>query len=160
MARACAHDWLCVEALLDLTLTSVGAQTDRDFRIVIAGHDRPGAAVDDPRITFLEADWPVQAPGPDNVDSWRKKYAINQLVLGRGGGLLMFLDADDWVDVRLIEAARALIGPDQIGGVIEAGIVTDFQSLRAAPLPHPRLRWRVSPHLRLERHRPAAARCG
>jgi hypothetical protein len=94
------------------------------------------------------------------VDSWRKKYAINQLVLGRGGGLLMFLDADDWVDVRLIEAARALIGPGQIGAVIEAGIVTDFQSLRAAPLPHPRLRWRVSPHLRLERHRPAAARCG
>jgi hypothetical protein len=30
----------------------------------------------------------VQEPGPNNVDNWRKKYPINQLVLDRGGGLL------------------------------------------------------------------------
>ena len=30
----------------------------------------------------------MQEPGPNNVDSWRKKYAINQLVLDRGTGLL------------------------------------------------------------------------
>jgi hypothetical protein len=47
----------------------------------------------------------------------------------------MFLDADDWMDIGLVEAARAVIDPDQIGAVIEAGIVTDFQSLRAAPVP-------------------------
>jgi hypothetical protein len=137
IARACAHDWARVGALLDLTLSSVRAQTDPDFRIVIAGHDRPDSAADDPRITFVEADWPVEEPGPDNVDSWRKKYAIDQLVMERGGGLLMFLDADDWVDVGLVEAARAALGPDQIGAVIDVGIVTDFQSRRAAPLPHP-----------------------
>lgn len=137
MPRACADNWPLVEALLDLTLTSVCAQADSDFRIIVAGHDRPRTVIDDPRFTFLDADWPVQEPGPDNVDSWLKKYAMNQLVLERGGGLLMFLDADDWVDVGLVEAARALIGPDQIGAVIQAGIVTDFRSLRAAPLPHP-----------------------
>ena len=58
-------------------------------------------------------------------------------VLERGEGLLMILDADNWVDVRLVEAARATIGPDQIGGLIKTGVVTDFQTLRAAPLPHP-----------------------
>jgi hypothetical protein len=137
IARACARNWARVEALLELTLTSVRAQTDPDFRIVIAGHDRPGSAGGGPRITFLEADWPVEAPGPDNVDSWRKKYAINQLVMERGGGLLMFLDADDWLDVALVEVARLVLGPDQIGAVIDAGIVTDLRSLRAAPLPHP-----------------------
>ena len=30
----------------------------------------------------------MQEPGPNNVDNWRKKYPINQLVLDRGGGLL------------------------------------------------------------------------
>ena len=30
----------------------------------------------------------MQEPGPNNVDSWRKKYAINQLVPDPGGGLL------------------------------------------------------------------------
>jgi hypothetical protein len=36
----CAQNWPLVEALIDLTVTSVRAQTDPNFHI-IAGHDRP-----------------------------------------------------------------------------------------------------------------------
>jgi hypothetical protein len=141
MPRASARSWPLVEALLDLTLTSVRAQTDPDFRVVIAGHDRPRSttALGDPRVTFLEADWPAQEPEPRNADRGRKKHAINELVLDRGGGLLMFLDADDWVDARLVAAARAAIGPGQVGALIDAGFAADFQTLRAAALPHPRV---------------------
>ncbi|WP_375464102.1 hypothetical protein [uncultured Methylobacterium sp.] len=136
--RRLARDWGLIEALLDLTLGSVLAQTDPDFRVILAGHDRPRTVMDgDPRLTFLEADWPVADTGPHNDDSGRKKHALNDRVLTRGGGLLMLLDADDWVDRRLVAAARAGIGPDVVGGLIEAGCVTDFQSLRTAPLPHP-----------------------
>ena len=88
--------------------------------MVIAGHDRPRTMRDDPRLTFVEVDWPVQHPGPDNADSGRKKHAISEFVLERGGGLLMLLDADDWVDVRLVEAARAAIRQGQIGVLIES----------------------------------------
>src|SRR5690606_10815211 len=95
--RASARNWRLVEALLDLTLASVRAQTDPNFRVVLVGHDRPGRLPRDPRFAFLEADWPVEAPGPDNADSGRKRYLINEFVLARGGGYLMFLDADDWV---------------------------------------------------------------
>jgi hypothetical protein len=135
MPRAAARDWRRVEALLGLTLKSVRAQTDPAFRVVIAGHDRPRCIPDDERFGFLQRDWPVGPPGSRNCDGGRKKYAIREHVLEESGGLLMFLDADDWVDVRLVEASRRALGPEHAGGVITSGFAIDFGSLRAAPLP-------------------------
>jgi hypothetical protein len=140
IARASARDWPLTEALLGLTLASVRAQTDQDFRVVIAGHDRPDLpSADDGRVRFLEAAWPAEPVRSDNLDSGRKKHAISRFVREGGGGLLIFLDADDWVDARLVEAARAGIGPGHVGGLIVAGFATDFRTLRAAAVPHPRL---------------------
>ncbi|HJU19523.1 MAG TPA: glycosyltransferase family A protein [Stellaceae bacterium] len=138
IARAAARDWERIEALFSLTAASLQAQTDRDFRVVIAGHDRPRAALD-ARFSFLQADWPAEPVRADNRDSGRKKYAINAQVRDGGGGLLMFLDADDWVDARLVATARARIGLRLSGGLIETGFAVDFRTLRAAPLPHPRI---------------------
>jgi hypothetical protein len=139
IARASARDWARVEALLALTLASLRAQTDRDFRVVIAGHDRPRTGFDDARLSFLAADWPAEPVRADNLDSGRKKHAIGERVRAEGGGLLMFVDADDWIDVRLVEMARATIGPHHVGGLIETGFATDLCTLRTASLPHPRI---------------------
>jgi hypothetical protein len=49
----------------------------------------------------------------------------------------MLVDADDWVDVRLVEAARTMIGHGRIGALIERGVIANFQTLRVATLPHP-----------------------
>ena len=136
--RALARNWTLVETLLNLTLASVRAQTDAKFRVIIAGHDRPRTNMDgDPRMSFLPADWPVQETGPNNDDSGRKKHAINDYVLAQGGGLFMLVDADDWVDRDTVAAARARIGPEHVGGLIQAGAILDFQSQRMAALPHP-----------------------
>jgi hypothetical protein len=137
MGRASARDWALVEGLLDLSLTSIRAQTDQDFRVVIAAHDLPRLRAHEPRLTFLHVDWPTRESEPCNADGGRKKRVIEDFVLANGGGLLMLLDADDWVDVHLVEAARATIGSDQVGALIDGGLVTDLQSLRAAPVPHP-----------------------
>jgi hypothetical protein len=51
----------------------------------------------------------------------------------------MLLDADDWVDTRLVEAARAAARPDAVGAVLEVGLAVDFRTLRAAALPDPRI---------------------
>jgi hypothetical protein len=140
MPRLLARDWALIEALLDLTLASLRAQTDPDFRVIIAGHDRPRTAMDnDPRLSFLPVDWPVQATGPHNDDSGRKKHVLNDRVLAQGGGLFMLVDADDWVDRGTVAAARAGIGPEEVGGLIEAGAILDFQTRRIAPLPHPNI---------------------
>lgn len=139
LPRICARSWALVESLLELTLTSVLAQSDQHFRVVIAGHDRPDCLPEDPRVAFLEVDWPAGPQRRDNLDRGRKVLAINENVMRRGGGLLMFVDADDWVDRRLVEQARALIGPDVVGGVIVSGYAIDFRSLRAARMPDERL---------------------
>ena len=41
IARAAAQDWPLVQALLGLTLRSLAGQGDRDFRVIVAGHERP-----------------------------------------------------------------------------------------------------------------------
>jgi hypothetical protein len=137
IARASARDWAAVQALLGLTLTSLRAQTEADIEILIAGHDRPDLPLDD--ATFLAADWPAEAVRADNLDAGRKKFAMQRHVLERGGGLLMFVDADDWVDRRTVAAARAEITREHVGALVETGYATDLLGLRAAPLPHPRV---------------------
>ena len=136
--RANALDWGRVQALLDLTLATVRAQTDPDWRLIVAGHERPRLPADR-RITFAGVDWPVQPPGPHNDDSGRKKHLINDCVLEAGGGLLMLLDADDWADRRTVEASRTALTGEAVGGLIETGWAVDARTLRAAALPDARL---------------------
>ena len=135
LPKSAARNWPLVQALLGLTLTSLCAQTDRDVRIVIAGHDRPDVA-SSLEVDFLQAEWIAEPVRGDNIDSGRKKSLISADVTARGGGLLMFVDADDWIDTRLVEKARATIEPDHIGGIITSGQATDIQSLRTISLPH------------------------
>jgi len=143
IAREAARDWTRVNDLLYLTLRSVLAQSDRDFRLILAGHDLPpcwrALTRDDPRFRFLQADWPVERPSAANDDSGCKKWRIKEAVWREGGGLLMYLDADDLVGRNLVETARRSIGPGQIGGVIDKGFVIDFASLYAAKLPDSRI---------------------
>lgn len=136
-ARAQSRDWDAVEALLGLTLASVTAQSDADFRVVIAGHDRPRVLPDDPRFRFLEVDWSPGPPDEFNSDGGRKKTRIAEALAAEGGGLLMLLDADDWVDRHLVAEARRHIGPDSVGGLIVDGSAVDVLAMRALPLPHP-----------------------
>jgi hypothetical protein len=138
IARAVAGDWAVVEHLLGLTLRSILAQSDRDVRVLLAAHDVPEpwlAMAGDPRFTILLADWVPEPPTAANDDGGRKKWLIKQRVRDEGGGLLMFLDADDWVASDLVRRARAAIGPATVGAVISAGYAIDYQSGRTLPFP-------------------------
>ncbi len=139
LPRTSARDWGLVESLIQLTWTSLRAQTDPKFRVIVAGHERPCTLPDDPRVSFIAVDWPAEPPGPFNSDGGRKKDFLSDLVLGEGGGLFMALDADDWVDVRLVETARRCIAPNAAGGVIGTGFAVDFQNLRWSKLPFPEM---------------------
>lgn len=136
IARASAANWELVEALLALTLASLAAQTEQQFGIVVAGHDRPSVASDIP-FEFLQAEGPAEPVRANNLDSGRKKHAINTHVRDNGGGLLMFIDADDWVDTRLVEVARSAMEPDRIAAHIASGLAIDIRHRRALPIPHP-----------------------
>jgi len=135
LPRVSAQDWNLVETLFGLTCASVAAQTDQRFRVLVAGHDRPRTLPDDPRVCFVAVDWPVEAPGTHNGDGGRKKDLLSDLVLRTGGGLFMALDADDWVDTRVVETARRCMGANAAGGLIDAGFAVDFQRLCWSVLP-------------------------
>ena len=135
--RANTGDWELTQMLLDLTLASLGAQTASDFRVLIAGHERPRLPAD-PRVEFLAVPWPVEPTGPHNDDSGRKKHWLCERVLERGGGLVMFVDADDWVDRRMVEVARGRLADGRAhGGVVTRGHAVDLATLRASPIPAP-----------------------
>ena len=139
IARAVAHDWALVQALLRLTLRSLAAQTDGRFHIVVAGHDRPELGADAAPFEFLHAGWPTEAVRADNGDGGRKKALIADHV-GLRGGYLMFVDADDWFDTRLVASVRSQVDPGPngpIGGVIGDGYAVDLRNGRALPIPHP-----------------------
>lgn len=137
VGRAASCDFARVEALLALTLRSILAQTDPDFRVLIMGHDRPRTLPDDPRVAFLSARWPVAPPDAQNNDSGRKKHALGEAALGFGEGYLMPVDADDWVSRGCVAAARAQLGEGAIGGIVARGEIVDFATGRIAPLPFP-----------------------
>jgi hypothetical protein len=140
IARAVAADWEQVDRLLALTLRSVLAQHDADFRLVLAAHDRPAAwdaVADDRRFELVLADWTPQPPNAPNDDGGAKKWLVKERVRGGGGGLLMFLDADDWVPRDLVARARAAVTPAHVGGVVSRGLALDWQSRRVARFPLP-----------------------
>ncbi len=140
IARAAAYDWAVVQHLFRLTLRSLSKQTDAHFRIVVAGHDRPDTDTEPACLDFIEADWPTEAVRSDNLDSGRKKALINAHVRSSGGGYLMFVDADDWVDTRTVATVRARLPPGPgglIGGVVASGYAIDLRNRRALPIPHP-----------------------
>ena len=139
IARAAARDWVLVQGLLDVTLQSLAAQTDRRFRIIVAGHDEPESGT--APFDFVRADWPAESVRPDNLDSGRKKALI---AAHAGAGHLMFVDADDWVDTRLVATVRAKVVPGTldpagapiIGGVVGRGYAIDLRNRRALTVPH------------------------
>lgn len=142
IAESRAGDWDRVDALLGLTLRSLLGQSDGDFEVLLAGHDLPPAwalTAGDPRFRFLAASHRPDVPTDRNDDAGIKKWAIKEEVAGSGGGLLMYLDADDLVDRRMVEVARARIGREAVGAVVGKGAIVDFTSLRVVSLPDPRV---------------------
>jgi hypothetical protein len=137
LARATAGDWSRVARLLELTVRSARAAADADTRVLVVGHE-PGPD----GVESLVVDWP--APGraafqAQMDDAGRKQRLLQQTVLERGGGLLMLLDADDWVETRFVAAARAAVGPERVGAVVERGSLVDLRTRRRAALPDPRI---------------------
>ncbi len=139
IAQAAASDWSLVNHLFGLMLCSLLAQGDREFRVVLAGHEVPPAwrkaAAGDGRFLFLQANWAPEPPTTANDDGGRKKWLITNHVRQHGGGLLMFVDADDWVDRDLVRMARECMGPDVVAALIGHGYAFDLPSGRAAAFP-------------------------
>ncbi|MBB5281863.1 hypothetical protein [Pacificimonas flava] len=139
IARDAARSWDQVSTLFAATLRSALSQTDSNVKVVLAAHDTPDCwdllSRTDPRLTLLRADWPVKPPSPANDDAGAKKWRIKEYVSKCGGGLLMYLDADDLVDVSTVEVARQLMGDEKPAGLVREGFAIDAMSGNALAIP-------------------------
>lgn len=133
--RAKARNWPLVEELLNGTLRSLAAQTDRDFRVILCAHERPD--VDTPPgvdLRFIEATWRPGAASKDrDQDKWWKKRMLGAAAREHGAGYVMLLDGDDRVSDRLVEHVRGRASPH--GYLINTGYALDYRSARVGPLP-------------------------
>jgi hypothetical protein len=107
-SRATARDWRTVCDLLDHTLRSVLRQDDEDFSVLLACHETPDTpSVKDPRVTILQTDCPIPTTFAEQMfDKHRKKRICTAELKQRGGGYIMFMDADDMVSRRLVSYVR------------------------------------------------------
>ncbi|MEX2415484.1 MAG: hypothetical protein WD424_05020 [Paenibacillaceae bacterium] len=109
-SKAVSHDWTRVQASLSKTLRSILGSTDQQFRILIAGHEKPQIAeLNNERVTWL----PVDCPPPTDSngfskDRGHKRRAIGAYLRKSGfSGYFMPLDADDWIHYRFVEFIRS-----------------------------------------------------
>lgn len=105
-----SRDWDTVQANLSKTLRSILNNTDQNFRIIIAGHEKPEIEeLRHERVTWLAAKFspPKDARGYGK-DRERKRRKIGVYLKKKGfSGYYMPLDADDWVHYRFVEFIRS-----------------------------------------------------
>jgi hypothetical protein len=128
-SKRSSRNWTRVQNNLARTLRSIMNNTDQNFRIVIAGHEKPNITeMKHERVTWL----PVHFPPPTHIskyssDKFRKRRVIGAYLRRSGfSGYFMPLDADDWVHYRFVEYIRS--HPITDAFVINTGCMANMKS--------------------------------
>jgi hypothetical protein len=103
-ARALARDWAYHVWLLERTLNSMVAQTNREFKVIVVCHEIPHLPLlKGSMIDFLSVDFPPPVRTNDDmcVDKVLKLTAGIDSAIAAGCDYIMFADGDDLVSRRL-----------------------------------------------------------
>lgn len=128
-----ARDYARNVAMLELTLESLlSQQTQHPFEILLVCNRAPELRIQDSRLRFLVVDFPASGQGKASrqgaLDCWRDKgakVAAGLLRLReRPPERVFIMDADDWVDTRLVE--HVMSRPDVHFWHADAGYLVDF----------------------------------
>lgn len=129
------QQWSTICRRLQSTLQSILSSTDPDFKVIIAGHERPAfPELDDPRIRFLTA--PFQKPSDPTgfrPDKGKKKNIVLRKIRDEGGGDVLIADADDHISRNLVAFTRETDHP--YGHIFSKGYVFDLANGNLAPIP-------------------------
>lgn len=103
-ARALARDWTYHVWLLQRTLDSMVAQTNREFKVIVVCHEIPDLPLlKDPTIDFISVDFPPPARNNDDmcVDKVLKLTVGIDSAIAAGCDYITFVDGDDLISRRL-----------------------------------------------------------
>lgn len=110
ISQTVSKDWVGVQANLSKTLISILENTDQNFEIIIAGHEKPNIdELNHNKVTWLQVDFPPPInSGGFGRDRKNKRIVIGEYLRNMGfSGYFMPLDADDWVHYRFVEFIRS-----------------------------------------------------
>lgn len=128
-AKAVSINWEGVQANLRRTLSSVFNQTDKNFHIIVCGHDRPYLGEYDGRVSWLPANWAVPETKEQfsNDKARKRKWILVNIRQIVSGGLYYFLlDADDFVSKKLVSYIRK--DDNRSGYYVDKGFVFDLSA--------------------------------
>lgn len=109
-SKTVSRDWSKVQANLAKTLRSIFGSTDQNFRILIAGHEKPEIEeLQHDKVTWLPVDFPPPVDSSGFSEDRKHKRRVVGAHLRNIGfcGYFMSLDADDWLHYRFVEFIRS-----------------------------------------------------
>lgn len=139
-AKNAYPNWQKANEFLEITLRSIFQQRDSQFNVVIACHDTPEidkSLLSDPRLALLHCQLPV----PHNKQDVLLDKGFKKLMMGHHfynllrqgvGGLLMFMDADDFVHRDLVSTCKESVATGEAphGYIINKGYFLEDGRLR------------------------------
>ncbi|MAY36268.1 MAG: hypothetical protein CMN84_09240 [Spongiibacteraceae bacterium] len=130
ISKSASKDWERIQYLFENTLRSILAQTDPNFKVLVAGHEMPEVVeMQDPRVEFLACDSPPPKTSQEMMaDKGSKAFAIARRLKEAGGGYLMYVDADDLVSNRIVDWVHS--NPSH-GYLADKGYCLDIESGKA-----------------------------
>lgn len=133
-ARDCSRDWSVTCSNLERTLENLSRQRSGAFRVWIAVHELPDVRTFglDVEYVIVDFDPPVGPDGKFGNDKGRKRKILGRTLKARvkEGFYYMQLDADDLLDISLVQAVLA--DDNRRGYRIESGYIFDFEQRVAA----------------------------
>ena len=118
--------WDIVQRNLRATLGNLRRQSDKNFVVIVAGHDKPDMGAHDGNVCWVDARWPPpESPDGYSHDKLKKRRLILSLI--RRSVLKEFyfftLDSDDYVDPDLCAYVRS--DHNRSGYYIDKGYIYD-----------------------------------
>lgn len=109
-SKTVSLDWAKVGDNLANTLRSIFRNTDQNFQIVVAGHEKPKIKeLQHERVTWLPVDFPPAVDSRGYSSDRKLKRGVIGAYLRKVGfsGYFMPLDADDWIHYRFVQFIRS-----------------------------------------------------
>jgi hypothetical protein len=132
---AASRNWDDVQDKLRRTIRSLAAQTDRNFHVVVCGHDEPDLSEFGDIVSWLPVSWPVPAgPKEFSNDKMKKRrwILLNLRPLVTSGIYFFTLDADDLIVDNFVEYVRT--DHNRAGYYIDKGYALDVETNSLAKL--------------------------
>lgn len=114
-------EWSEACRLFDLCLRSVCNQTSPDFRVLVICHERPQVTFFNPKVQYIEVDFPIPKPTYGSKNDDKTKKILLGLVAARelNPTHIMVVDADDRVSKYIAEFVSS--NPTSNGWYVDKG---------------------------------------